>query len=145
MSKWPRRSLPLGAQALALRSRWSAGKTTFKRNTVRWVGPLQPTTVSPVYTVEVEYNLQLAPVVRVLDPPLDPGHRERLPHVYSGDRLCLYNPLSGDWNRGMLLADTILPWAAEWLFHYEVWKVTDQWVGGGDVYAPPDSDLRRVE
>lgn len=101
--------------------------------------------MSPVYTVRVEYTLEAPPRVKVLEPPLDPGHRERLPHVYSGDRLCLYDPRSGDWNRDMFLSDTILPWAAEWLFHYEVWKATGRWVGGGDVYAPPDSDLRRVE
>jgi hypothetical protein len=40
---------------------------------------------------------------------------------------------------------TILPWAAEWLLHYETWKVTDCWHGGGDVYAPPDDHLRRGE
>ena len=32
----------------------------------------------------------------------------------------------------MLLADTIVPWAAEWLMHYELWLVTGEWTGGGD-------------
>jgi hypothetical protein len=89
------------------------GRTTFRRNTVRWDGPLQPIAVSPSYTVSVEYDPSWWPKVHVLDPPLDPGHRTRLPHVYSADRLCLYTPGVGEWNSSMLLADTILPWTAE--------------------------------
>lgn len=68
-----------------------------------------------------------------LEPVLDLGHRDRLPHVYD-DCLCLYTP--GQWDRSMQIATTIIPWTAEWLFHYELWKATDHWVGGGDVYAP---------
>ena len=99
--------------------------------------------MSPAYVVSVEYDPSWWPKVYVLDPPLDPGHRERLPHVYSGDMLCLYEPAAGQWDSSMFLADTILPWTAEWLFHYEVWRVTSRWVGGGHVYAPLDSDLRK--
>ncbi|AOY73993.1 hypothetical protein ARZXY2_4494 (plasmid) [Arthrobacter sp. ZXY-2] len=29
----------------------------------------------------------------------------------------------------MLLVDTTLPWASEWLLHYEVWKGTGIWFG----------------
>jgi len=32
----------------------------------------------------------------------------------------------------MFLADTILPWAAEWLAHYEIWFATGTWYGGGE-------------
>jgi hypothetical protein len=56
--------------------------------------------------------------VHVLDPPLDPGHRERLPHVYGGDRLCLYTP--GEWTSSMSIATGIIPWIAEWLYEYEL-------------------------
>jgi hypothetical protein len=31
----------------------------------------------------------------------------------------------------MLLGDTILPWTAEWLLHYEIWRATEKWMGGG--------------
>jgi hypothetical protein len=31
----------------------------------------------------------------------------------------------------MLLADSIVPWASEWLFFYEFWLVTGEWDGGG--------------
>jgi hypothetical protein len=29
------------------------------------------------------------------------------------------------------IADTIVPWTAEWLVHYEIWLVTGEWYGGG--------------
>jgi hypothetical protein len=134
--------MPLGAQAGALRHYWPQGTTTLSRNTLGWIGPLQPTPLSPSYTVSVEYRITDTPQAYVIDPKLDPCHRERLPHVYAGDRLCLYTPGVGDWNRSMNLALTIIPWTAEWLLHYEIWQVTDKWHGGGHVYAPPDEDAR---
>jgi hypothetical protein len=32
----------------------------------------------------------------------------------------------------MSIADTIVPWTAEWLVHYEIWLMTGEWYGGGD-------------
>ena len=34
-------------------------------------------------------------------------------------------------NPRMLIANTTLPWTAEWLFFYELWLVTGEWDGGG--------------
>src|ERR1017187_5583059 len=31
----------------------------------------------------------------------------------------------------MLIGDSIIPWAAEWLAHYELWKWSGQWYGDG--------------
>jgi hypothetical protein len=56
----------------------------------------------------------------------------RLPeHIYPNGSLCLYYPKRGEWTDGMLLADSQLLWAIEWLFHYEVWLATGVWEGGG--------------
>lgn len=30
-----------------------------------------------------------------------------------------------------LISRTLVPWAAEWLLHYEVWTITGKWHGGG--------------
>jgi hypothetical protein len=127
------RPLSLTQQGLGIRRLWP-GEISIRSSTLTWVGQLQPTAVSPSYKVRLAYRTGDVTRVRVLDPVLDPGHRDRLPHVYNGDRLCLYTP--GEWDRSMQIATTIIPWTAEWLFHYEVWKATDHWAGGGDVYAP---------
>lgn len=31
----------------------------------------------------------------------------------------------------MALAHTIVPWACDWLMHYEFWLATGTWAGGG--------------
>ena len=30
------------------------------------------------------------------------------------------------------LSETIIPWAIEWLYYYEIWLVTGTWNGGGE-------------
>ena len=104
------------------------------RGVLTWRSELCPSPASPVYTVSLTYRVGEPPKVFVDAPRLDPGHRERLPHVYDGDRLCLYTP--GEWQATMSIAKTIIPWTAEWLLHYELWKATDRWAGGGHTYAP---------
>ena len=40
----------------------------------------------------------------------------------------------------MPLDETVVPWAALWLFYFEEWLVSDKWKGGGA--HPPKSDRR---
>jgi hypothetical protein len=58
---------------------------------------------------------------------------EKLPHTYDTkrQRLCLFKPHCGEWNSSMLIADTIVHWAIEWLYYYENWVYTGKWLGGG--------------
>ena len=37
----------------------------------------------------------------------------------------------------MQLATTIVPWCSEWLFYYELWLATGEWLGGG-VHPHPE-------
>jgi len=71
----------------------------------------------------------LRPDLRVL------SNGKKLPHVYThdgpGTRLCLYTPKSGEWYPGCWLAETIVPWAYEWLRYFELWLVEGEWHGGG--------------
>jgi hypothetical protein len=74
--------------------------------------------------------------VQILDPVLDPGVRDELPHVYTDTGgLCLHE--HGQWDQSLPIATTIIPWAAEWLLHYELWKATGVWTGGGATHARP--------
>lgn len=105
------------------------------------------------------------PGVRVLTSirPRVENPDELVPHIYGphddprGTDLCLFHPASRDWTDDMLLAESIVPWAAEWLFYYEVWHVTGMWGGeeAPHVNAPVVRDptrcggrqrqLRRIE
>ncbi len=107
-------------------------------------GDIQPTTRSAVYRVRIEYRAGERPDVEVLSPKLEPREEGgRIPHVFPGNRLCLYLPGTGEWEPDMSLAHTILPWISEWLFYYETWRVLGEWLGGG--VAPADSKTIRKE
>jgi hypothetical protein len=51
--------------------------------------------------------------------------------MYCQERLCLFLPGSREWNGDDPIALTILPWASLWLYFYEVWHATGEWLGGG--------------
>lgn len=122
--------LSLAQQAFALRGRHPDTDIVLAHRRLRWTGSLKPSAFSRTYLVQVIYCPGHMPEVRVLRPVLEARLAESLPHIYQGGLLCLHR--SGDWNGRMLLADTIIPWAAEWLFFYEIWKATGDWHGGGE-------------
>lgn len=102
----------------------------------RWVGTLQPTPLSYRYTVEISYEPSARPKVRILDPMLE-DRGTRLPHTFpdGADDICLHMP--DEWADFMRIPDTIIPWAAEWLYHYEIWALTGEWCGGGHQASRP--------
>ncbi len=108
-------------------------------------GDIQPTVSSVVYRVRVEYRAGEAPQVRVLSPELKPREEGgRLPHVYPGNRPCLYLPGAGEWTPDLSLAHTFVPWISEWLFFYETWHALGVWLGGG-VEPANNKTIRREE
>ena len=125
------RGSSLGKQLNALRSLYPEAPTaTWKKGQLRWIGNLQPTALCRIYTVQVSYRPRDSrPIVTVLKPQLVPPPKARLPHTFRGDELCLH--LQHEWNSHLLIAETIVPWASEWLLHYELWLATGEWHGGG--------------
>jgi hypothetical protein len=76
--------------------------------------------------------------VRVVSPEisLDPrGTGDLPPHIFLGKggdfSLCLFDNRAGEWLPDQSIADTIIPWAAEWLFYFEAWLHSGVWSGGG--------------
>jgi hypothetical protein len=120
----------LAQQAFALRAAFPHTSAKLTATLLDWTGDLQPTTLSRTYTVRVVYRLDRFPNVTVLEPTLESRPGESLPHVFDDGSLCLH--LEHDWTPNMLLVDTTLPWTAEWLIHYELWKHTGAWYGGGE-------------
>jgi hypothetical protein len=127
----PRTAVCLALQGLRLLATYPQFETrASSRQRAVWRGTLQPTELSNVYTVEIAYTLAQRPDVRVLDPQLEVHpNRKRLPHVYPGNKLCLYT--FGEWYPGLYIANTIVPWISLWLFFYEIWLLTGKWKGGG--------------
>lgn len=103
-----------------------------KCNRLTWEGKFSPTTQSDTYHLRMTYTLEKAPEMRLVAPEIRRINGRRPEHMYNDTRLCLYMTGSGEWHDSKFLAETIVPWAAEWLWHYEVWLASDgTWCGGG--------------
>jgi hypothetical protein len=127
------RTLTVAQQALALSREFPDARLEVRAGRLAWLGALQPTQISRIYTVQVRLGHDGIPHVRVLAPELETRPGESLPHVYGDGTLCLYT--RGEWHPSMHLAWTIVPWSAEWLINYEIWLASGQWYGGG-VWPP---------
>ena len=89
--------------------------------------------MSKIYRIRMTYRLRKEPEVYVVAPVLrQRSPEESIPHVYPGNRLCLFLPGVGEWRPTDSIAETIIPWAATWLYFYEVWLATGQWHGEGE-------------
>jgi hypothetical protein len=122
----------IAQQLDAIKHRYPGFRVSAALGALRATGKLRPTARSEPYTVEIRYVLKESPDIRVLSPALIENSKgEAIPHTYPGKKLCLYHPLYGDFGFDDLLSETILPWAALWLYHYENWHMTGDWLGGG--------------
>lgn len=101
-----------------------------------WECKLQPTVLSNEYHIKLVYKIGYQPKIYVIKSTLDKGSKEKLPHVYSTEmqHLCLHFPPENKWTSSKNIADTIIPWAGEWLYHYEIWLLTGNWNGGGTIH-----------
>ena len=125
--------ISLPAHAGMLKQLFPQGVVVSLHPELEWVCSLQPTPLSIRYQIKLLYRLGGQPQVYVVKPQLQPDQSQKLPHVYSVEqqKLCLHYPPEKKWHARQPLARTIVPWAAEWLFHYEIWQVTGMWNGGG--------------
>jgi hypothetical protein len=124
------RPLTPAQQAYFLKLNFPEFRVLAARSALRCVGQLRPTPMSDEYTVELEYNVPSRPKVLVLRPELRlASGKSRLPHVFDGNELCLYS--AGEWRPDLRISDFIVPWISLWLFFYEVWLATGEWLGGG--------------
>lgn len=121
-------------------------KTQFlpNKNTVEIMIQIQPTEESSKYTIKIVAK-QWSPSVNVfvVDPDISKHARNReskIPHTYPDGSLCLYLPRNNEWDYYDSWADTLIPWACLWLYYFEIWFVTDEWLGGG--VHPGDDDVK---
>jgi hypothetical protein len=122
------RQLTVIQQAVRLKTRFpNERQPEVKLGQLTWTVTLKPTPMSVHYTARVRYKHRQRPVVTVVSPELQTRQGEPLPHVYSGDELCLYYGSEFDGGEHFI-ADTIVPWTSEWLMYYEMWLTTGEWL-----------------
>ena len=125
------RPINLLNQAGILRTRYPQGKVVTTRDRLTWLGELIPTAYSDTYEVVVDHNTRQQPLVYVTKPELHLVDGLRLPHVFPFNTLCLHTEHREE-IASQRLADTVVPWASEWLFFYELWLASGgEWKGGG--------------
>lgn len=56
---------------------------------------------------------------------------KKVPHMFKDASLCLFYPEYHEWHHSDKWVETLIPWASLWLFYYEIWLVTGDWLGGG--------------
>ena len=119
------RPISLAIQNAHVQHRFSNFVCQLRNGKARWRGTLQPRLASPSYHIEIRYWLMDIPRVRVLAPPI----ASHAPHLYKDGSLCLYWPAEWRWHQHTLIAETIIPWTAAWLYYYELWLDTGKWLG----------------
>jgi hypothetical protein len=92
---------------------------------VEWRGTLQPSHESPLYAIRIVHEPDRTPRTYVDRPEI----RSDTWHRYPDGSLCLYWPDEWGWTARESLAATIVPWTAFWLYYYELWLVTGEWLG----------------
>ena len=125
------RSLDGQQQSARLQAALPQFRQVARGNPYIWEGTLRPTELSAEYRVRITYiPTKARPRVDVLHPRLIT--REEgvpIPHTFTTDRICLH--LNSEWNAGMYIHETIVPWTSLWLYYYEIWHATGEWLGGG--------------
>ena len=96
---------------------------------------LKPTINSEDYTVKFEAKQGIKKVkVFVVHPRIEQMENgKRVPHLYADGSLCLYMgyPQYHEWDYKIPWTETLIPWTSLWLFYYEIWRETGNWLGGG--------------
>jgi hypothetical protein len=122
-------ALTIGLQVAKMQRDYPDFTYSRRNNLPTWLGVLQPTDVSPEYSVKIVYRFadqnSKSPRVWVESPEISPAAK----HRYSDGSLCLYFPPDRSWTPNKFIADTIVLWTALWLAFYEIWLDTDHWYG----------------
>lgn len=128
--------LKIAQQFAALKRDYGFGEIKINTpNHIVWKGKLKSSPLGDEYLVKVSYTNCKHPKIYVLEPKelKLPEGEDKLEHVYDHKKqmLCLYYPKAKEWDDTKTIASTILPWTIEWLYHYEMWVITGDWLGGG--------------
>jgi len=134
------KALPLGAQLAALQKYCDTVSVLARgRCVLKWRGRVSPASYCEIYTIDLEYRtdtpLKPRPRVTLVQPLLQLRDGTGCPHRHGPQEPCLYYHHANEWHTRMLLAHTIVPWTSRWLYFYEIWLATGEWMGGG-IYVP---------
>lgn len=136
-------------QLLNLKSKYECLDCNLGVGKLFWKQRVRPSDLSRTYDITVKYN-GMTPEVYLYNQGIMTKEDEYIPHCYRRHyknkedeyvKLCLYYPGYQEWSRDMFLSDTIIPWTIDWLYFYELWRVTGKWLGGGIEHEKNKKDM----
>lgn len=126
-------------QLLSLKSLFPESLGFIERGKLQWsFDGFQGSPISKVYRIEIEGRPGEKPDVWLSGGAINDDNAREAPHKYGVDevgpriRACLDR---FDWKSDQLYSETYIPWAMEWIMHFEIWCATGRWTGGG-VHPP---------
>jgi len=130
--KFHTRVYGLPEQAARIQLICSDFKYTIRRGELVGKGSMQPAPYCRTYVFQLSYRIGKPPKITMINPQLRcRDDQDNIPHTYGPDEPCVFRP-GVDWSQKDLIATTIIPWLAAWLFYYELWHATGEWFGGGE-------------
>lgn len=130
-------NISLARQAAHLIAEYPESTCFVNHNKLLWEGVIKPTPLSREYNIRIICNGFFGrPRVILYGNSIEGIEKENFPHHFKIDRhkneveLCLHMFYEFSYKHSWI-ADTIVPWAQEWLYYYEVWLATGEWCGGG--------------
>lgn len=129
-------AISISSQMRSLKTKYPESYGDINKDTARWIFTVRPTPKSQEYKIRVKFRLREYPTVEILNPNnlLREKEGSDFIHMFRDSKrghqmLCLF--AKGDWTSQKYISETIVPWAAEWCYFYEVWLDTGEWHGGG--------------
>lgn len=129
-------AIPVQTQMRMLLKDYPQSKGTLINGKGQWYLTVKPTPKSEEYKLRISFIHGVCPIIEVVKPNNLVRKMEEADfnHIYRDSKhgkqmLCLY--AEGEWTPQKFISKTIVPWAAEWCYFYEVWLDTGKWLGGG--------------
>ena len=99
---------------------------TVRNGVLTCTGELRPMDDCEAYRIRIVYVPGAPPQVFIKSHQIKPS---KTIHMYSNGSLCLHYPPDISWKHRTSVATYTIPWIAEWLVCYELWKLTGKWEG----------------
>jgi hypothetical protein len=113
-------------QAALIRKHFPFLHCKFKGAELMCSGEIMPSDFCDTYRILIRYPKGKVPRVNIVRPKIEPSAKI---HMYPNGALCLYDHRAAPWNANYNLHETIIPWTAEWLVFYELYKTHNVWLG----------------
>lgn len=104
-------------------------------------GEITPSEECDTYRIQIKLPAGMIPHVRILNPEIAPSTRI---HMYTSGDLCLYKPNEQPWKVSDYIHKKIVPWIAEWLVYYELFKITGQWLGPEATHDSGPKEVQKI-